>query len=100
MAARLAVLSACESGRRGSRVGVDHLGLTMSLLRAGVETLLVSHWRVRDDVATSVMKSIYRALAGRLPVRNAHRRAIVQIREKFPHPDHWASFSVWGDPRC
>jgi CHAT domain-containing protein len=48
---RLAVLSACDTGRGTATLGGDLIGLTRALLRAGVRQAVVSLWPVDDEVA-------------------------------------------------
>ena len=59
---KLAVLSGCDTGRGAATLGGDLVGLTRSLLQAGVEQVMVSLWPVDDDVTAVTMDLFYRRL--------------------------------------
>ncbi|MGE3164577.1 MAG: CHAT domain-containing protein [Planctomycetota bacterium] len=96
MAADLVVLSACESGRLHSVPGDHAVGLGRALLTAGVQNLVVSLWRVRDEVAAYRAHCFYRQLAMGLTVRSAHREATIELRRRFPDPWDWANAALVG----
>ena len=95
----LAVLSACDTGASdGVRGGLS--GLAEGFLYAGVETMLVSHWRVHGDAARALMTEFFQGLLrDELKVAEALRRAIAIVRdtEGFGHPVYWAPFALVGD---
>ncbi len=93
----LVTLSACTSA--GSEVqGSEWLGLGGAFLSAGARTVVASHHRVSDLAAAVMMKRFYRELRGR-PAGEALRAAALRAREYFPHPAHWAGFTLMGDFR-
>ncbi|MFQ5655881.1 MAG: CHAT domain-containing protein, partial [Planctomycetota bacterium] len=96
--ARIAILSACETGRVRTDAGDEILGLARGLLAAGVPTLILSLWRVDDAAASLLMGALYRGLASGLPARSALHLAMREVRRSHPHPCHWAPFTLLGQP--
>jgi CHAT domain-containing protein len=94
--AELVVLSACVTGLNVVAAGDELLGLARGLFRAGAASLLLTLWEVPDQSAAEFMKLFYdRALAA--PNRaDALREAILEVRERFPHPLDWAPFVLVG----
>ncbi|MDJ0974717.1 MAG: CHAT domain-containing protein [Planctomycetota bacterium] len=94
----LVVLATCESGTAGVADGNELMGLSRGFLCAGARALLCSQWRVHDSVTTEFMTSFYRHLRTAEDAVAAHRAAMVDLRERHPHPYHWAPFFFMGCP--
>lgn len=94
--ARLTVLSACESGRFHTTAGDDAIGIARAFFAAGSQNLLVSHGRVRDEVAAFRSAQFYQAFASDLKIRTAHRRAMIEVRARYPDPWDWGSSVLLG----
>lgn len=96
LAARLVVLSACESGVGRVRGGDEVIGLARGFLGAGAHSLVVSLWNVHDESAADLTVRFYTHLqAGHTPaaaLRVAQQRAI----SDGLHPYFWAHFLVIG----
>lgn len=102
LAARLVVLSACESGVGELAGGDEVVGLARGFLGAGREPtgreLIASLWNVHDATAADLMEQFYtHLLAGELvrpaaALRAAQRHAITSRQ----HPYYWAPFFVIG----
>lgn len=102
LAARLVVLSACESGVGEIAGGDEVVGLARGFLGAGREPtgreLIASLWNVHDATAADLMEQFYtHLLAGgsvrpAAALRAAQRRAITSRQ----HPYYWAPFFVIG----
>ncbi len=102
LAARLIVLSACESGVGEIAGGDEVVGLARGFLGAGRDPagreLIASLWNVHDATAADLMDHFYAALlaeTGSRPataLRTAQRRALAQRQ----HPYYWAPFFVIG----
>jgi CHAT domain-containing protein len=94
--AELVALSACVTGLNVIAAGDELLGLSRGLFRAGAASLLLSLWEVPDQSTAEFMKAFY----DRFPVAgsraDAVRKAILEIRERHPHPLHWAPFVLMG----
>lgn len=94
--ARLAVLSACQSGNGEAWKG-GVLSLGRSMQASGVPRVVMSLWNVNDEATNSLMQSFVSYLQKDLP-SEALRKAMLDTREKYPSPAHWASFVYFGLP--
>jgi CHAT domain-containing protein len=100
---RLAVLSACETGRGDIAASEGILGLRRAFQVAGVRTLLTSLWAVDDAAARAWMEEFYTALLQSefdpaAAVREASLRRLQARRQEGmdPHPFFWAGFVSAG----
>jgi CHAT domain-containing protein/predicted negative regulator of RcsB-dependent stress response len=94
--AELVSLSACVTGLNVIGAGDELLGLTRGLFRAGAASLLVTLWEVPDQSTAEFMKAFYERLLGQPNRAAALREAILEIRQRYPHPVHWAPFLLSG----
>ncbi|NEP14911.1 MAG: CHAT domain-containing protein [Symploca sp. SIO2C1] len=96
--AELVVLSACDTGG-GEIKGEGVIGLSRSLIAAGVPSLVVSLWKVPDDATQELMVEFYTNLYERkLDKAQALRQAMLtMINEGNPDPIDWATFTVIGE---
>ena len=92
----LVVLSACETGVADVARGDEALGLVRGFLYAGAPRLLVSLWRVNDRSAAVFMETFHGACRDGRTWDGAFGRAVRAVRERFPHPYHWAAFALVG----
>jgi len=94
--ARLAILSACQTG-----VGEVWKGGVMSLGRtiqaSGVPRVVMSLWNVSDAATVSLMQSYVSHLQEDIPAE-ALRKAMVETRKDYPSPANWAAFVYFGLP--
>lgn len=87
----LVVLSACETAL-GDRTFDGISGLQRAFKLAGVQTIIMSLWKV-DDLATSFfMKAFYEGMIETNSKREAFIYAQKLTREKFEDPYYWAAF--------
>ncbi len=97
LAARLVILSACESGAGEIRGGDEVIGLARGFLGAGAQTLVVSLWNVHDATAATLMDRFYTHLmnqgANGRPAA-ALRSAQMQGLDEGQHPYYWAPFAI------
>ena len=92
----LVTLSACETGRGELAAHHGIMSLQQAFLTAGAQSVLASLWQV-DDLSTSLwMKEFYRDLAGGSSRVEAMTKAMDLVRARYPHPYHWAAFSLTG----
>jgi len=63
--ADLVVLSACESGLGRAAGGEGYLGFAQALFAKGARSLVLSLWKVDDDVTALLMTRFYQNLLGR-----------------------------------
>ncbi|NER94018.1 MAG: CHAT domain-containing protein [Symploca sp. SIO1B1] len=97
--AELVVLSACDTGR-GEIKGEGVIGLSRSLIAAGVPSLVVSLWKVPDDPTQELMVEFYTNLYERkLDKAQALRQAMLTMLDGGENPDpvDWAAFTVIGE---
>ena len=92
LGADVVVLSGCGTGRATVTEGDDPLGLVRGFLRAGAGNLVTSLWRVSDASALVFMERFHRGLSCGAAPAAALREAALAVRERFPHPHHWAAF--------
>jgi CHAT domain-containing protein len=95
-AARLVVLSACETGKGRVSNGDEITGLTRSMLVAGADTVVSSLWQVSDASTAELMVSFHRHLLQGARPSAALRSAALEVRTKYPDPFYWAPFVVTG----
>ncbi|MBC7912247.1 MAG: CHAT domain-containing protein [Pyrinomonadaceae bacterium] len=94
--ARLAVLSACQTGiGEAWKGGVLSLGRTMQA--SGVPRVVMSLWNVSDNATVDLMKSFVTHLEKDIPAE-ALRKAMLKTRCEHPSPAHWAAFVYFGLP--
>ncbi|GAB4296841.1 MAG: hypothetical protein Fur0034_06320 [Desulfuromonadia bacterium] len=96
--ADLVVLSACQTGLGEITRGDDVVGMNRAFLFAGTHALLSSLWRVSDVSTAIMMKQFYREYAER-EKGGALRSAMLQVRNRYPHPGYWGAFILTGDYR-
>ena len=102
LAARVVVLSACESGAGDPAGGGNRRGMVSTLLSAGTETVLATSWPIRSGDALPLMRDFY----ARWPRQEQQfstawaetiRRAVRgELGPRSQSPEVWASFVVWG----
>lgn len=93
----LITLSGCVTGLSTVAGGDELLGLVRGLIFAGARAALLTLWDVQDVSTLEFMVSFYQYLRDGQPKADALRRAILDLRERYPHPYHWAPFSLIGN---
>jgi CHAT domain-containing protein len=95
--ARLAVLSACQTGLGETwKAGVLSLGRTMQV--SGVPRVVMSLWNVSDQATVFLMKAFVVHLQKNEIPAEALRQAMLETRASYPSPAHWAAFVYFGMP--
>ncbi len=110
----LVVLSACETGLGEIKNGEGVYGLQRAFQVAGARNIIMSLWKVNDEVTQELMVAFFRIwlgdeaavgtsgqTAGRLAkgsddLRLAFRKAQLEIRKKHPEPYYWGAFVMVG----
>ncbi len=97
LSADLVVLSACDTGR-GRVTGDGVVGLSRSLISAGVPSVVVSLWKVADDSTNFLMTQFYtNLLQSQTNKAQALRQAILTTKQQYPSPKDWAAFTLIGE---
>ena len=94
--AELVVLSACDTGR-GQISGDGVIGLSRSLISAGVPSVLVSLWAVPDAPTAELMTEFYQNLQKSPDKAQALRQAMLTTMKQHPNPVDWAAFTLIGE---
>lgn len=94
--AELIVLSGCSTGMNVVSPGDELIGLVRGLLQAGAQNLVLSLWDVHDASTKEFMLEFYRRLQMGATHAAAMQSAILDLREHYPHPYHWAPFTLIG----
>lgn len=97
LSARLAVLSACETGRGSAAGGEGLMGLAWAFRAAGCPSLVVSQWQVNDAVTEDWMMAFYRAIKAGKTKDEALQTAMRAVQTTRPTPYYWAAFELIGD---
>ncbi len=88
----LVVLSACETGRGDVQVGEGVYGLQRSFLIAGADAVIMSLFKVNDEITQKLMFSFYKKWIESGNKRKAFLEAKREIRKAYDNPLSWGSF--------
>ncbi|MFN8058322.1 MAG: CHAT domain-containing tetratricopeptide repeat protein [Vicinamibacterales bacterium] len=94
--ADLVTLSGCGTGLQTVVGGDEPYGLTRGMLQAGARSVLATLWDTHDGSATHFMGAFYDAIVGGESRAAALRSALTSTRDRYPHPYHWAPFTLVG----
>ena len=94
--AELVTLSGCATGLNVVRPGDEVVGLVRGLLHAGAQSLILSLWDVHDLSTKEFMISFYTRLQQGLSKSLALQSAMIELKERYPHPYYWAPFTLIG----
>jgi CHAT domain-containing protein len=92
----LIVLSGCATGLNVVTPGDELMGLVRGLLQAGAQSLVLSLWDVHDDSTREFMIEFYTQLQQGHSKAEAMQTACISLRDRRPHPYHWAPFLLIG----
>ena len=88
----LVVLSACETGQ-GDITSEGVFGLQRAFKMAGVQTIIMSLWKVNDQATQLLMTEFYNNWIGKQQSkREAFRNAQNTVRTRYEEPEYWAGF--------
>ena len=91
----LVVMSACESGL-GEITDDGVAGLQRGFKNAGVNSLIMSLWKVDDKATEMLMSTFYSFLSDGSTINDAFRRSREKMRSsrQFSDPYYWAGFII------
>ncbi len=92
----LVVLSACETGQGAVEEGEGVWGLQRAFQVAGVRYIVMSLFKVDDEVTVSLMKEFYKNLMKGTDVMPAFRQAQMHVKSNHPRPVDWGAFILKG----
>jgi len=98
--AKMAVLSACDTGNGNLKSGEGIMSLSRAFTYAGVQSSVYSLWQVPDKETSEIMISFYENLKKGQSKDEALANAKKIFIAKNPmknHPFYWAGFIVNGD---
>ncbi len=73
------------------------IGLSRSLISAGVPSVIVSLWSVPDAPTSELMKEFYQNLQHNPDKAQALRQAMLSTIKQYPSPRDWAAFTLIGE---
>jgi CHAT domain-containing protein len=76
---------------------IHYIGLSRSLLAAGVPSAIVTQWAVPDAPTAALMTRFYEFLGQGLDKSAALRQATLATMQQYPDPINWAAFTLIGD---
>ena len=96
----LVVLSACETALGDIKGSEGVFGLQRAFKMAGIQTLIMSLWRVDDKATSELMQNFYKYWLGGMTKHDAFKKAQNDIRTKidangekiYSNPYYWAAF--------
>jgi CHAT domain-containing protein/tetratricopeptide (TPR) repeat protein len=96
---RLVVLSACQTGQGKIKNGEGVYGLQRSLRSSGASSIVLSLWRVNDEVTQELMVEFYKIWLNKNEsnMKQAFFEAQRTVKLKYPEPYYWGAFTWVGN---
>lgn len=102
--ARMAVLSACETGSGKLQKGEGVMSLARGFIYAGCPSIVMTLWQVEDKSGAEIMKNFYSYLAkGKrkdVALRMAKLKHLKMSDPLTAHPHYWLAYVNIGNPEA
>ncbi|MFN8396850.1 MAG: CHAT domain-containing tetratricopeptide repeat protein [Bacteroidia bacterium] len=99
--ARMAVLSACESGTGRILEGEGIQSMSSGFSAVGIPSLLMTLWEVSDQSGKDIVLGFYKGISEELPIDQALREAKLEYLDKASghraSPYFWAAYMASGN---
>ncbi len=99
--ALMAVLSSCESGLGKGYKGEGMMSMASAFTFSGCKNILMSLWKVNDQMSTTLMDDFYQQLLEGRPIDEALRQAklnYLEVSDELTaHPKIWAPLIAYGN---
>ena len=92
----LVTLSACETGLGDVQIGEGVAGLQRSFLVAGADNVVMSLFKVSDEITEKLMLTFYKKWLKTGDKRKSFIDAKKEIKEQHPESIYWGSFIMIG----
>jgi CHAT domain-containing protein len=97
----LVVLSACETGRGEVQAGEGVYGLQRAFLIAGADAVIMSLFKVNDEVTQKLMMHFYVNWLKTGDKRKSFIEAKKAIKSEYDSPIYWGAFiMIEGNPQA
>lgn len=99
--AKLAVLSACESGYGKLEKSEGVFSLARAFRYAGCQSIIMSLWKADGHSTNDLLTSFYNQISKGASKSSAiHTSRIKYLKQASPdkvHPHYWSTFVLWGE---
>lgn len=92
----LVVLSACETGLGEVKSGEGVYGLQRSFIVAGANSLVMTLFKVDDEITVELMETFYKKWIDSNNLRKSFVEAKREIKNKYKSPKYWGAFLLVG----
>ena len=92
----LVTLNGCGPALEEMGEGEELIALVGGFHYAGARGVLTSLWTVPELSAVEILGSFYSQSKRVSDKAEALRQGMLDFRTTYPHPYHWASFTLWG----
>ncbi|MEL6133759.1 MAG: CHAT domain-containing protein, partial [Bacteroidota bacterium] len=100
LGARLAVLSACQTGYGNWQRGEGIMSLARAFKYAGCENIVMSLWQANDEATAEIMERFFELIRAGVPQAEALQRAkfdYLQQQDAHTYPHYWGTFVLVGN---
>lgn len=99
--AKLAVLSACESGIGKLNPGEGMFSMARGFIYAGCSSVILSYWKINDNSTELIIADFYKHVSAGNKIdqslREAKLKFIKDADQRTAHPANWAAFVAIGN---